>query len=112
MSRIAHSRRSAAIDLIDTGLSDYEISRQTGVGRSSIQRWRKRGALSSDCSRRQRDWRPPDPASYSYLLGIYLGDGYISKASESPVLEISLDSKYPGIAKECSAAIQASWYRS
>jgi hypothetical protein len=34
-----------------------------------------------------------------------LGDGYISKASESPVLEISLDSQYPGIAKECSVAI-------
>ncbi len=46
------------------------------------------------------------PASYSYLLGIYLGDGYINKASQTPVLEISLDSRYPGIVEECSHAIR------
>jgi hypothetical protein len=48
---------------------------------------------------------PSDPKSYSYLLGIYFGDGYVSKASESPVLEISLDTRYPGIAEECTTAI-------
>jgi hypothetical protein len=50
-------------------------------------------------------WRPPDPASYSYLLGIYLGDGYVAQETRSPVLEISLDRRYPGIVEECSAAI-------
>lgn len=50
-------------------------------------------------------WRPRRPASYAYLLGIYLGDGYVSKADHSPVLEIALDTRYPGIASECIAAI-------
>jgi hypothetical protein len=41
------------------------------------------------------------------LLGVYLGDGYLSKAStHSPVLEISLDPRYPGIVDECLVAIQ------
>jgi hypothetical protein len=41
------------------------------------------------------------------LLGVYLGDGYLSRASSrSPVLEISLDPRYPGIVDECLVAIQ------
>ena len=96
----------AATHLLGTGLSDYEIGRITGVSRSSIQRWRTRGTP-------QPAWDPPlnwqvsDSRSYSYLLGIYLGDGYLANASaRSPVLEISLDPRYPGIVGECSAAIQ------
>ena len=101
------SRRAAAIDLIGTGLSDYEIGRRTGASRSSIQRWRTHGAPTRDRGNdTRRDWRPTNPASYSYLLGIYLGDGYINEASATPVLEISLDSRYPGIVEECSNAIR------
>jgi hypothetical protein len=99
-------RRSAAIELIGTDLSDYEIGRRTGASRSSIQRWRQHGAPTRDCENRERDWRPTDPISYSYLLGIYLGDGYISKVSRTPVLEISLDPRYPGIVEECWNAIR------
>lgn len=100
------SQRAAAIDLIGTGLSDYEIGRRTGASRSSIQRWRQHGAPTRGHNSYERDWRPTDLASYSYLLGIYLGDGYISKASQAPVLEISLDSRYPGIVEECSNAMR------
>lgn len=98
-------RRAAAIDLIGTGLSDYEIGRRTGASRSSVQRWRQCGAPIRGRDNYEGDWQPTDPASYSYLLGIYLGDGYINRASRTPVLEISLDSKYPGIVEECSNAI-------
>jgi hypothetical protein len=100
------SRRAAAFDLIGTSLSDYEISRRTGASRSSVQRWRQHGTPTRGCNNCERDWRPTDPASYSYLLGVYLGDGYINKASHTPVLEISLDSRYPGIVEECSNAIR------
>src|ERR1700710_1378977 len=86
----------AATRLLGTGLSDYEIGRRTGVSRSSIQRWRTRGA-PQPASDPPLDWRAPDGRSYSYLLGIYLGDGYLANASaRSPVLEISLDPRYPG----------------
>lgn len=97
--------RAAAIDLIGTDLSDYEIGRKSGVSRSTVQRWRQHGVPTRSRNRHPADWRPSNPASYSYLLGIYLGDGYVNKATESPVLEISLDARYPGIAEECTAAI-------
>jgi hypothetical protein len=100
-------RRAAAIDLIGAGLSDYEIGRRTRASRSSIQRWRQLGAPTRGRTRCERHWRPADRASYSYLLGVYLGDGYINKASRTPVLEISLDSRYPGIVEECSNAIRS-----
>lgn len=35
--------------------------------------------------------------SYAYLLGMYLGDGYIVKVSRTYALRICLDAKYPGI---------------
>lgn len=95
-----------AISLLGRGLSDYEIGRRTGISRSSIQRWRTRGIPQTACDS-PPIWRVPDGRSYSYLLGIYLGDGYLANASaRSPVLEISLDPKYPGIVCECSVAIQ------
>jgi hypothetical protein len=28
-------------------------------------------------------WQPPDPWSYSYLLGMYLGDGCVTGAGRS-----------------------------
>ena len=96
----------AAACLLGTGLSDYEISRRTGISRSSIQRWRTRGTPPEACDS-PPVWREPNPRSYSYLLGIYLGDGYLANASaQSTVLEISLDPRYPGIVNECSGAIQ------
>ena len=97
---------SAVNRLLGKGLSDYEIGRRTGISRSSVQRWRTRGIPQQDCSRPSK-WRPTDPHSYCYLLGIYLGDGYLSKASSrSQVLEISLDPRYPAIVDECLEAIQ------
>jgi hypothetical protein len=100
------AKEAAAVQaLLGAHLSDYEIARRTGISRGTIQRWRTQGM-----PRRQRNtcppiWRPTDPASYNYLLGIYLGDGYVSKASHSPVLEISLDVRYPGIVEESVEAI-------
>lgn len=94
----------AVKDLFGSGLSDYAIARRTGVSRSAVQRWRTEGTPQrgrSAC----KTWRPSELASYSYLLGIYLGDGYVAHAFRSPVLEISLDSRYPAIVNECSTAI-------
>jgi hypothetical protein len=89
--------------LIGTGLSDYEIARKTGISRSTVHRWRTRGAPTK--TRKLEGWRPRSRAAYSYLLGIYLGDGYISQGSRSSVLEISLDPRYPEIIQACSEAI-------
>jgi hypothetical protein len=44
--------------------------------------------------------------AYAYLLGLYLGDGTISRARRGVFkLRIVLDVKYPGIVRACAAAM-------
>ena len=43
--------------------------------------------------------------SYCYLLGLYLGDGCISRHRRVWRLRIVLDNKYPGIIEQCCQAI-------
>jgi hypothetical protein len=49
--------------------------------------------------------KPADPYSYAYLLGAYLGDGYVAKTERSFQLVITLDAVYPEIVEECRTAI-------
>jgi hypothetical protein len=52
-------------------------------------------------------WRPPDRYSYSYLLGLYLGDGYLDvHASGRAQLLIACDCTYPDVIESCRAAMQ------
>lgn len=49
---------------------------------------------------------PGAPQTYPYLLGMYLGDGYVSRGPRKVYrLRISLDLRYPGIVDECAAAV-------
>jgi hypothetical protein len=50
-------------------------------------------------------WRPPDPLSYSYLLGMYLGDGCVSATGRTYQLVVVCDAAYPDIIENCAAAI-------
>jgi hypothetical protein len=50
--------------------------------------------------------RPADSFSYAYLLGAYLGDGYIADTGRSYQLVVTLDAVYPEIVRECAAAIE------
>ena len=49
---------------------------------------------------------PPD-AEYAYLLGMYLGDGSITRMRATYRLRITLDEKYPGIIETCCRAAAA-----
>ena len=54
-------------------------------------------------------YRPPDRRSNSYLLGLYLGDGYVGHArtrGRSSQLIIACDAGYPELIEECWAAMQ------
>jgi hypothetical protein len=56
------------------------------------------------------DYRSPIPGAtnyaYAYLLGLYLGDGTLSKHPRGVLrLRVFLDRAYPGIVAECEAAI-------
>jgi hypothetical protein len=61
--------------------------------------------------------RPLNEASYSYLLGMYLGDGSIALTQTGHVfIRFTLDRAYPRVARECALAIaeatpaRVSWY--
>ena len=53
-------------------------------------------------------WRgPADGRAYSYLLGLYLGDGSIGMPSRGCVqLTFTLDARYPGIVAEATRAVE------
>lgn len=60
---------------------------------------RKVPASGADCLREGQY------EAYAYLLGLYLGDGYVVLTTGR--LEISLDPKYPRLIEECAAAMRA-----
>ena len=102
----------AAMAFIRDGRSDHEIETLTGVHRGTVGAWRHvRGVvLHERHARARRPWRPPSPSAYSYLLGVYLGDGHIVISSaRSARLVITLDVAYPGVADEVRAAMEATF---
>lgn len=92
-----------------SGASDLQIHRLTGVARGTLRRWRVSNRLPTSCrwSQRLSGWRPPDPWSYSYLLGLYLGDGCLTQPSRHSLrLALCLDGIYTMILDEATTAIQ------
>ncbi len=98
--------QTAVRELLGTGLSDYEIAARTGVKRATVQRWRRHGfpvgwtapvPIAIDPDR----WEPHRREAYSYLLGLYLGDGNISRHGSTFSLCISCDGKYPRLIRLC-----------
>jgi hypothetical protein len=123
-----HSRETVAqaLCLADGGLNDCEISRQVGVARATVREWRAGRLPHSFESKPVLYGRPTTPGdccrqcgggahrfdhlstAYAYLLGMYLGDGCISKGARNVFrLRVALDMKYEGIVNECAAAMQA-----
>jgi len=107
------------LELVEKGLNDCEIERSTGIPRRTILGWRhgrtprrRRLALGIDscpnCGHELHDLAGLPAADYAYLLGMYLGDGCISRAPRGVfALRIVLDRKYPGIVSECARAMGA-----
>ena len=51
-------------------------------------------------------WRPAHESSYAYLLGLYLGDGWLDVHRRPRViLRICLDVAYPAIIEECASVM-------
>jgi hypothetical protein len=106
----SHHEYQVVQNLIAVGMNDGAIARHTGIPRRTIHDWR-RGRLNA--GRRQRpgpcehDFSELPVGSYSYLLGMYLGDGCLSRHPRSWCLRVTLDAKYPGIIQRCREAIDA-----
>lgn len=96
--------------LIAAGLNDCAISRQTGIPRRTVHVWRTR---SPRWDRKQQsgvcagahDFDNLPASDYCYLLGLYLGDGFISNAGRAWMLRITCDTQYPGIINGCRRVI-------
>lgn len=108
--------------LWEAGHSDTAIARATGIPRSTVRDWRINPSprLYGEEGRKRRAngrQRPcpictpetsalPGP-DYAYLLGLYLGDGHISRCPRTFRIRFFLDAAYPGIVSACRAALEA-----
>lgn len=111
-------------DLVEKGFNDCEIARRTQIPRGTVrdwrasQRWKPRNPIPGISARLAPaarcalcDGPRHDlgalPDSYAYLLGLYLGDGCLSRQRRGVMrLRIVLDQRYPGIIRECVEAMQ------
>ena len=99
-----HSRYEVerVLSLVAQGHNDCQISRTTGISRRTILDWRHgrvpgqsemRAASPRSCPRCEGG--PLDEPAYSCLLGLYLGDGWLSRDPRAYRLRIVQDARYP-----------------
>jgi hypothetical protein len=94
------------------GLIDREVARATGVSIGAVQKWRTgirrvpgKGRASS-CPR--CDGLPLDEPAYSYLLGLYLGDGCLTRGRRDVfALSIACGNAWPGLMAAAKNAMSA-----
>jgi hypothetical protein len=111
----SNAEHSRAMELVTQGKNDCEVARATGIPRTTIRGWRRgetadrrvnaRGACPQ-CGHPKHDFAALPKRSYAYLLGMYLGDGHISRDARSWRLRIALGTAWPGIIDECLEAMQ------
>jgi hypothetical protein len=105
--------RKRALALVAQGRSLNSVSKETGVSRSAIRSWQIR-VEPLDRNRAQPCPRccdapqgPSDSVAYAYLLGLYLGDGCISRLrSGAYFLRIACADAWPGLIDACAEAMQ------
>ncbi|MFF4155459.1 transcriptional regulator [Streptomyces sp. NPDC001678] len=105
--------RRRALALVGQGRSLNSVSEETGISRYTLRSWQTRieplARPASTCSRCGPDPRPPDdPAAYAYLLGLYLGDGCVSRQpSGTYALRIACADAWPGLITACRDAMKS-----
>jgi hypothetical protein len=106
------------LELVRAEWNNCEIARETGIPRRTIRDWRSGRIPDFD---RVRTRRSPyaqscricggDPSNlpqgaYTYLLGLYLGDGFISTHHRQVFrLRIVCANAYPGLIQRCESAM-------
>ncbi len=122
VGRLCHSpnmsdrdARSRALNHTQQAQSLGSIGVSTGISRS-MPRYRRdhpqRPSRDYTCPRCTAHPGLPEPQrDYAYLLGLYLGDGYINLVGDPRkgvwVLRIMCADAWPGLLEECAAAIRA-----
>jgi len=105
--------RRSAVALMEHGISLRSISKSTGISRATLHDWREHPVSANPraiCPRCAPSPMLPEPqADYVYLLGLYLGDGCISRAGARDKdvwkLRIMCADAWPGLRQECAQAM-------
>jgi hypothetical protein len=107
------SREEVALvlELVRAGRNDCEIARETGIPRGTIRDWRagrppnfeRRCGTCAVCSGNAQSL--PLPA-YTYLLGLYLGDGCLTAGPRDVYkLRVACAERYPELIRQCELAM-------
>jgi hypothetical protein len=107
------------LELVQAGGNDCQIAGETGIPRSTIRQWRRgqtpdfdrvRSSSSSGraCAVCGGDPMQLPQVPYTYLLGLYLGDGCLSAGPRDVYrLRIACADRYPGLIGQCERAMAA-----
>lgn len=104
--------RKRALALVAQGRSLNSVSKETGVSRAAIRSWQTRieplNGQAKPCPRcDDTSTGIEHPSAYSYLLGLYLGDGCISSFKRGVYfLRIACADAWPGLIDACAEAVQ------
>lgn len=107
--------RQKALTLLRDGVRNADVARKFNIPVGTIGYWKHADrATRGECPGRQP---PPCPRcdgdlnspAYSYLLGLYLGDGHIiqNRAMRSPSLSITCAEAHPGLMDKCENAMRS-----
>ncbi|MFE6403151.1 helix-turn-helix domain-containing protein [Streptomyces alboflavus] len=103
--------RRQALSLVAQGRSLNSVSKELGVSRAAIRSWQIRveplNSRGTECPRcRDIPTKPENEAAYAYLLGLYLGDGCLSRHRRGVYfLRIACADAWPGLIDTCAEAI-------
>jgi hypothetical protein len=102
---------AAVLALAAEGLNNCEIARRTGIPRGTVSDWRSGRRQNFDraqatCTVCRGEPSALPQASYTYLLGLYLGDGHISAHPRGVYkLRIFCANRYPELIERCEVAM-------
>lgn len=106
--------RQKALTLLRGGARNADVARKLNVPAGTISYWKHMDRAKRGEPTRTRYHLCPrcdgglDQAAYSYLLGLYLGDGHIiqNKAMKTPSLSVFCAESWPGLMAECEKAMR------
>ncbi|WP_350276846.1 transcriptional regulator [Kribbella sp. HUAS MG21] len=101
--------RTIALAAMGAGESLNSVSKRLGISRAALREWRDRGERPlrpSECPRCGTGTL--DAPSYAQLLGLYLGDGCLSRHRRDVyALRIACDDVYPRLIDEAEGVVRA-----